>query len=73
MFPRTDPPVAFPSRADGTSNFLAGDVDERELATSGLSVCLVLVGAFDIPTGQPVFGAVVRPFHDKVEDMYVTH
>lgn len=56
---------------DGTSEFIKGKVDsepEGGIYSSGLQCALVLIGVFDIRTGEPVMGVINQPFTENTED-----
>lgn len=56
---------------DGTSEFIKGKSDsepEEGIYPSGLQCALVLIGVFDIHTGEPVMGVINQPFTENTED-----
>ncbi|KOB67433.1 Inositol polyphosphate 1-phosphatase [Operophtera brumata] len=50
---------------DATAEFIAG-VNGEAGADEGLSCVTVLIGAYLKSTGEPIFGVINQPFHDKL-------
>jgi len=57
---------------DGTSHYIKGteQLDENGYPLKGLQVAKVLIGAYDLKTGQPVAGIVGSPFSNNLQIMF---
>lgn len=57
---------------DGTNEYVKAKVSKEQLGgglhPSGIQVCTVLIGAFDMTTGVPFAGVAAQPFSERGED-----
>lgn len=66
--PKMDPKTVgiYVDPIDGTNQYVEGKVSSDHLGggihSSGIQICTVLIGAFNMITGEPFAGAVAQPF-----------